>query len=170
VLSVGVVPIRDPYWLAGASAASFLIHAAAWGGFAGSARATAPVAVFSFLLFALQVFYGQPDPRLAAKTLSVFWLTSAAFRLVPWIPLSRRVLRGSRLAGPAIFLLFLRHFALILTGEARRLLTARRIAVGNPYGRWALRSLTAGLASLFLRAIVRAERFYAARIVTGAGE
>ena len=103
----------------------------------------------------------------AAKILVVYWLSSSAIRLIPWNDFGYILHPGSKLAPFALYLLFIRHFSLILAGEARRLLTARSRSVFRSYGRWSFRSLTAALASLFMRAMNRAERFYAAQLLKG---
>ena len=169
LLSAAVfVALTHHAWvLIGALPVSFILNIIAWKSIAKSMRALLPVAVFIAVLSSLQWLYRGFDPEVAAKTLAVFWLATSAFRLLPWSRLVAAIRPGSRLAAPILYLLFMRHFALILSGESRRLLTARSRTVFRPYGRWSFRSLASAVGSLFLRAMNRAERFYAAQILKG---
>lgn len=154
-------------WLAAALPAAFLLHAASWRSLWKSLGATLPLALFALLVAALQWPYGRLDPALPARTLAVFWFGASALRLLPWFRLADAVRPGSRLSVPVLFILFTRHFASILIGEARRLLCARRRSVCRAYGGWSFRSLASALAALFFRAMVRAERFYGALLLKG---
>jgi hypothetical protein len=130
-------------------------------------RATLPVTLFALIITLLQLLWRQLDVTIAAKTLAVFWFSTTAFRLVPWPRLVGAIHPGSRFSALVLYLLFIRHFACILTSESRRLFNARSYSIVNPHGRWAFRSLAAALVMLFLRVMIRAERFYAAQLLKG---
>jgi hypothetical protein len=144
-----------------------ILNILVWKSAAQSLRAMLPVAIFVAVLASLQWLYQGIRFETAAKTLAVFWLTASAFRMIPWNRLANFIRPGSPISAIILYMLFIRHFALILVGESRRVLTARSRAVLRPYGSWSFRSLSAALISLFLRAINRAERFYAAQILKG---
>jgi len=139
----------------------------AWKSAIKAMRALLPITIFVLALGLVQWVYHEPDLSVAAKTLAVFWLTASAFRLIPWTQFGNAFRPGSRLSAFMLYMLFIRHFALILIGESRRLLTARSRTVFKPYGRWSFRSMVSSLAALFLRAMNRAERFYAAQMLKG---
>ncbi len=139
----------------------------AWKSVIKALRALLPITIFVLALVLVQWLYHEPDLEVAAKTMAVFWLTASAFRLIPWSQFGNALRPGSRLSAPLLYLLFIRHFALILIGESRRLLTARSRTVFKPYGRWSFRSTVSALAALFLRSMNRAERFYAAQMLKG---
>jgi hypothetical protein len=163
-----IVAWTQNVWLtAGGFIAGFFLNILVWKNVGKAMRALAPVAVFAAALALLQWFYDGFHPAVAAKTVAVFWLTASAFRLTPWNHLADAIRPASRSFALTLYLLFIRHFALILAGEFKRVFTARSCAVPRPYGRWFFRSLAAALVSLFLRAITRAERFYAAQILKG---
>jgi hypothetical protein len=158
---------RQGWLVIGALPAGYALNILAWKSAKKSIRALLPVTIFVATLSLIQWFYHNLNLEVAAKTLAVFWLTTSAFQLTPWNRLGDAIHPGSRLATPILYVLFMRHFALILSGESRRLLTARSRTVFRPYGRWSFRSLVSALVSLFLRAMSRAERFYAAQILKG---
>jgi hypothetical protein len=147
--------------------AGLILNILAWKSAAKSVRAMLPITIFIIVLASLQWLFQGFRPGTAAKTLAVFWLTASAFRLVPWSCLVHSIRPGSCISAFMLYMLFIRHFALVLASESRRVLTARSRAVLKPYGSWFFRSLTAALVSLFLRAVNRAERFYAAQILKG---
>jgi hypothetical protein len=66
---------------------------------------------------------------------------------------------GTVVVHAGLFLLLLRHFAAILSEEPLRVLRARSLVVSRPWGPGWLGSLAHALASVFRRAIDRAERF-----------
>ena len=127
--AVAVAFLRDIRWAAAALPAAFAINVAAWRSVARSLWALLPIALFALALALLQWLFGAPDPLVAAKTLVVFWLTTAACRWVPWTELGGAIRPGSRLSAFVLYLLFVRHFTSILAVEAGRLLHARARAV-----------------------------------------
>lgn len=133
-------------------------------------RILAPILSFAILLALIQWLADQLSPELPLKTVAVFLLVSAATRLLPWAQLLTAAPPRSRLFPLALFLLFLRHFALILEHETRRLLVARSLAVRKRHGPGSFTSLCWAMASLFRRSLTRAERFYAAQTLRGLGE
>jgi len=162
-----VAGTNNPWLLISSLPAGFFIYLFAWKSLAKSMRALIPVTVFIVLLSSLQWLYQGFHFEFSAKILTVFFLTTSSFRLVPWDSCGNVLHPGSKLAVTVLYLLFMRHFALILAVESRRLLTARSRSIFKPYGRWSFRSLASALGSLFLRAMNRAERFYAAQILKG---
>lgn len=158
---------RNPFCMVGALPVSFLCHAVARRSVSRSARATLPVAGLALILTLLQLLNHRFDLTLAAKMLGIFWLTAAAFHLLRWQRVAEAIRPGAPFSKLALFLLFIRHFALILAGESWRVLHARERVIYKPYGKWAFRSLNSALVSLFLRAMIRAERFYAAQLLKG---
>jgi hypothetical protein len=112
---------------------------------------------------------GAVHPRLALRTVAVFAFVVPAARLILWEELLTSRRPGSALFRIALFLLLVRHFARVLAGEAWRLLTAQNLAAPRRWrhGWWG--SLVWALAALFRRALLRAERFYAAQLVRGLG-
>jgi len=165
--AVAVAFMRNLGWVIAALPVSLVINIVSWRNISKVMRAMLPIALFVLTLAFLQWLYRRPDPLVAAKTLAVFWLTTAAFRWVPWSDLVGAIRPGSRASAFILYLLFVRHFASILVVEAGRLLRARSRAVPKAYGHWAFRSLAAALVSLFVRAATRAERFYAALLLKG---
>jgi hypothetical protein len=166
-VAVAVAFMRDTGWEIAALLVSLVINIASWRSISKAMRAMLPIALFVLTLILLQWLYRRPDIMVAAKTLAVFWLTTAAFRWIPWSDLAGAIRPGSRASALILYLLFVRHFASILVVEAGRLLHARSRAVPKAYGHWAFRSLAAALVSLFVRAAIRAERFYAALLLKG---
>jgi hypothetical protein len=167
VAAVFVAFTHSEWLLLSALPASLILNIIAWKSFAKSMRALIPVTVFVALISALQWFHQGIHFEIAVKILVVYWLTASAFRLIPWKSFGNILRPGSPFAVPTLYLLFMRHFALILAGESKRLLTARSRSVFRSCGRWSFRSLIAALGSLFLRAMNRAERFYAAQLLKG---
>jgi hypothetical protein len=165
--AVAVAFMRNIGWVIAALPLSFLINISSWRSLSKAMRAMLPITLFVLTLVLLQWLYGRLEPMVAAKTLTVFWLTTAAFHWVPWSGLAGAIRPGSRASAFVLYLLFVRHFASILVVEAGRLLHARSRAVPKAYGHWAFRSLAAGLVSLFVRAAIRAERFYSALLLKG---
>jgi len=165
--AVAVASMRDITWVIAVLPLSLVRNIASWRSISKAMRAMLPVAAFLLALILLHWFYGRHEPVVAAKTLAVFWFTTAAFRWVPWSGLAGAIRPGSRASAFILYLLFVRHFASILVAEAGRLLRARSLAVPKAYGHWAFRSLAAALVSLFVRAATRAERFHAALLSKG---
>jgi hypothetical protein len=126
-----------------------------------------PVAGFALATVILQWWGGHIDLTLPLKTLAVFVVSTALFRLIPWRWLARRSTPRSRFYTLLLFLLFIRHFSMILLEESRRTLQARSLCVTRTYGRGGFSSLRWAVVALFRRTITRAERFYAAQLVNG---
>lgn len=129
-----------------------------------------PVLLFAAVLAALQALAGTFSPALALRTVAVFLLSTAAFALFPWRAAAARAHPRSRTFPAMLFLLSLRHFALVLGAEARRVFTARRLAAPRRYGPGWWRSLAWALAGVFRLSLARAERFYAALWLRGMAE
>jgi len=165
--AASVTFMRSTVWVIAALPVSLVLNVSSWRSISKAMRAMLPIALFVLTLILLQWLYRRPEPMVAAKTLAVFWLTTAAFRWVPWSDLAGAVRPGSRASAFILYLLFVRHFASILAVETGCLLRARSRAVPRPFGHWAFRSLAAALVSLFVRAATRAERFYAALLLKG---
>jgi hypothetical protein len=165
--AASVAFMRDIAWVLVALPVSLALNIASYRSIFKALRATLPVVPFVLTLTLLQWLNRRPEPMVAAKTLAVFWLTTTAFRWTPWSELARAIRPGSRLSASLLYVLFVRHFVSILVVESGRLLRARSLVVTKPYGRWALRSLSAALVSLFVRGASRAERFYAALLLKG---
>lgn len=129
-----------------------------------------PLLLFAGLLAAMEWFTRGAVSMLGVKTVAVFLLSTAAFRIAPWrgLALSRRT--GSVSQRLALFALFTAHFAGIFEAEARRVLLARSLAAPRRSGPGWFRSLRGALVELFLRCAMRAERFYAAQWLRGLGE
>jgi hypothetical protein len=166
-VAIAVAFMRDTGWVIAALPVSLMINIASWRSISKAMRAMLPIAPFVLIMILLQWLYSQPDPVVAAKTLAVFWLSMAAFRWIPWSDLAGAIRPGSRASAFILYLLFVRHFASILVLETGRLLHARSRAVPKAYGHWAFRSLASALVSLFVRAAIRSERFYAALLLKG---
>ena len=133
-------------------------------------RRLLPLAVFAAGVAVLQWLAGTLDPWLPLKTLAAFALGAAVFLAIPWSRMARTLSAGRWWFTPVLFLLLLRHFAAILSEEPLRVLRARSLAVSRPCGPGWLGSLAHALASVFRRAIDRAERFYAAQLIRGLAE
>jgi hypothetical protein len=129
--------------------------------------ASLPILVFAATLVALQAWAGAVDLAIPLRAMAVFLLTTTAARVAPWEWAAGRLSPAGRLYAVGLFLLFVRHFTAILAEESRRTLRARALlapALLRPAG---FSSLAHALASIFRRALVRAERFYAAQLLNG---
>lgn len=126
-----------------------------------------PILLFALILIALQWLNGEVDIRLPLRTIAVFLCSTAAFRVLPWSDLIAGLDTRSRWYLPMMFLLFVRHFAVVLVEEVRRVYQARALCVSANFRRGGFHSLVWATASVFRRAIDRAERFYAARTMAG---
>lgn len=130
----------------------------------------APVLLFALVLCALQWLNGAVDIRLPLRTVAVFLCSTAAFRVLPWPDLIAEIDARSHWRLPVMFLLFVRHFAIVLVEEVRRAFQARSLCVAANFRRGGFQSLAWATASVFRRAIERAERFYAAQTIGGIEE
>lgn len=165
--ALAAVLAHDPWVLLGLVAAGLAAHFAIARRVGSGLRRLAPILIFAGILAGFQWLGGNPEPRLALRTITVFALVVPAAHLAPWEDLLGRGRPGSPLFGAILFLLLTRHFVRVLAGETWRLLTAQRLAAPRRWrpGWWS--SLVWAVAALFRRAIVRAERFYAAQLVRG---
>lgn len=168
LVAAAIVAFTQYVWiLVGALPVSFALCIIVWKSVTKALRALLPITIFVLALGLVQWLFHELDLEVAAKTLAIFCLTASAFRLIPWSQSGNAFRPGSQLSASVLYLLFIRHFALILTEESKRLLTARSRTVFKPHGRWSFRSIVSALAALFLRAMNRAERFYAAQMLKG---
>jgi hypothetical protein len=170
VVTVVVIIVNRPLWLVAALVLGLLLRMVIWKNLSAALRSALPVVLFAVVLVVMQWLAAVPVTILAAKVLAVFLFSTAAFRLLPWTDAFATTRPGSTLHGFFLYLLFVRHFVIILQSEASRVLHARALCLARPYGRGALASLVWGLVSLFSRSLVRAERFYAAQLLRGFGE
>jgi len=170
VTTVAVIIVNRPSWIVAALVLGFVLRAAIWRNLSASLRSALPMVLFAVVLMLMQWLAGVPVTSLAAKALAVFLFSTAAFRLLPWTAAFATTRPGTTLHGFFLYLLFVRHFVIILQSEASRVLHARALCIACPYGRGALASLVWGLVSLFSRSLVRAERFYAAQLLRGFAE
>ena len=121
-------------------------------------------------LWILQLVSGATNLRLLLKAACMILLLPLVFRSLPWARLGSSVLVTRKGLPVIFFLIFTRHFALILLDETRRAYTARRMSVPRSFSPGSFSSLTWATARVFERACVRAERFYAARVLDGFSE
>ena len=194
VATVAVIVVDNPFWLVGALVMGFALRAGIWRNLSASLRSTLPVVLFAVVMVLMQWLARVPVTSLAAKTLTVFLFSTAAFRLLPWTDAVTAVQPRTVFHGFLLYLLFIRHFVNILTGETSRLLQARSLCPPRAGCRrrrahrdsWRIphasnrtapcrgvrrrSSLAWGLASLFSRSLARAERFYAAQLLRGFAE
>lgn len=133
-------------------------------------RRLLPVVLFAAVLALIQWASLRRLTALPLLTVAVFLLCAAVAGMVRWTGLIFRARPGSRRYTALLFALFVRHFALVLGTEARRLLTARRLAAPRAFGGGAARSLVFAVAALFTRSFTRAERFFAAQSLRGLAE
>jgi hypothetical protein len=126
--------------------------------------------VFAAGLAFLQWLAGGPVTLLWLKAVVVYVLTGLALRLFRSRVQLLRLRPNSWLYHAVLFHLFVKHFAGIVVVEARRLLVARSLAAPHPFGPGAFRSLVYATASLLVRSLERAERFYAAQALRGIAE
>lgn len=147
--------------------AGFAAHSFRSGGVRRTLRDSLPLAMFLGIIAALQLASGSISWELPLRALAVFWLATVAFGVLPWSWLVVLARPQSSLFSVVLFLLFLRHFALVLRDEARRALQARRFCIRYRFGAGSFRSLAWAVVALFRRSLVRAERFYAAQLLRG---
>jgi hypothetical protein len=129
-----------------------------------------PVAAFAAALAVFERLATGRWSALPAYTLAAFAVTVTLARLLPWRALARRIEPQSRLFPAVLFLLLIRHFAGVLGREALRVFQARSLCVTRRYGPGWFRSLTWTAVAVLERALVRAERFYAALALRGFAE
>lgn len=129
-----------------------------------------PILLFAGLLALMQWISGMSVTSLWWKTILICGAAAVLGRLLPWRRWAMTSRRGSALYAASLFAIIVGHFAGVLLQEGRRALTARSLGIGRRYGPGWFRSLVFAVNSLFVRAAVRAERFYAAQLVRGIGE
>jgi hypothetical protein len=168
--SVAVSLTDNELLLVIALSAGLVMYALARKNLSKSLYATLPVVVFAAVLSLSQVLARIPVTSLAAKSLTIFLFTSAAFRILPWQSSLAAVHPGTSSFKVALYILFIRHFFTILSSEALRLVRARGLSISRPYGKGSFRSLVGALATFFNRSVIRAERFYAAQLLRGLAE
>jgi hypothetical protein len=147
--------------------AGFAAHSFRSGGVRRTLRDSLPLAMFLGFIAVLQLASGSAGWELPLRALAVFWFAAVAFGVLPWNQLVVLARPRSPFFSVVLFLLFLRHFALVLRDEVRRVLQARRLCVRYRFGAGSFRSLVWAVVALFRRALVRAERFYAAQWLGG---
>ena len=168
LMAAGVAALRSgPGALAAAIGLGIASHATLRTRARTALHFAAPVLLFALVLTTLQWLNGAVDIRLPLRTVAVFLLSTAAFRVLPWDDLIAVLDARSRWYLPAMFLLFVRHFAAMLVEEVRRVFLARSLCVSANFRRGGFQSLAWATASVFRRAIDRAERFYAAQTIGG---
>lgn len=136
----------------------------------GGLLALVPVLLFASVLALLGRLGSSGGALLALRTIAVYTLVVSAARLAPLDAVLRRAGPGSRYFRAALFLLMVRHFAGIFGQESWRLLVAHRLAAPRRWRPGWLDSMGWALTALFRRALMRAERFYAAQRIRGLGE
>ena len=129
-----------------------------------------PILLFCAVLAFLEWIDHRTVSALPLKALVSYLAIAPALRIMPWVAIVRSVPPRSRSFPPVLFLLFIRHFTLILRDEAMRSLTAYRLAVPHPFRSCGIRALAYSLGSFFRRYLLRAERFYAAQLLRGLAE
>lgn len=164
-----VPAVRNSAALAALSLAGLLVRATA-AGWTRTLKLAVPVLFFAALLAGLQALAGAFSPALALRTMAVFLLSTAAFAVFPWRAAAARIHPRSRLFPAALFLLSIRHFALVLGAETRRMFAARRLAAPRRYGPGWFRSLAWATAAVFRLSLTRAERFYSGLWLRGMAE
>lgn len=165
--AVVLVWIDHPYGLLAMLAVGFLCRSILWHSPWRALRSTTPVLVFGGFLWAGAWISGTASLRLPLKSIGVFLYTSTALRMWPWDEWISRVGVNSPFYSGMLFVLFVRHFLVIFTSEARRLFQARALGITKSYGPGSFRSLVAAVAAILRRSLVRAERFYAALWLRG---
>ncbi len=162
--------VREESWAAGLAAVGVAAHLITAPDWRRGLPALVPALLFAAALAALGQFGGAGGLLPALKTVAVFAFVVAAARLAPVEPWLGRAGPGSRWFRGALFLLMVRHFAAIFGQETWRMLVAHRLAAPRRWRREWFDSLAWAMAALLRRALLRAERFYAAQRVRGLGE
>jgi hypothetical protein len=173
VLLIGAgasVLARHEGWAAGLALAGLAAHLLTAANWRRGLLALVPVLLFASVLAALGRVGGSGGWLPAVKTVAVFTFVVSAARLAPGETLLLRVGPDSWAFRGALFLLMVRHFAAIFGQEAWRLLVAHRLAAPRRWRREWFASLGWATAAVLQRALVRAERFYAAARLRGLGE
>lgn len=162
----GLLVYGNVMWLAAAAAFAIVVEVV----LKRSVRWLEPVLLFCAVIALLEWIDHRTVTELPLKSLVGYLGVARAFQLIPWVDLLRLAQPQSRLAAPVLFLLFVRHFILILRDEAMSSLTAYRLAVPHSFRYDGVRALAYSLDSFFRRCLFRAERFYAALLLRGLAE
>ena len=172
LIAVAVISaaLDAPSFLFTTTLLAFLLRVILWRGLMRALRPTIPIVLFAGVLAGMQWISQGTVTSLPLKTVAVFLLSTAAFRVLPWDEMSSAIQPGSALFASLLFALFLGHFAAIFAVESRRVLQARALRVSHPWGRVAFRSLGAAVAAVVRRSMDRAETFYAAQSLRGLAE
>lgn len=170
VVAVVSATLDAPLFLLTTTLLALLLRVVLWRGLMHALRPMIPIVLFAGVLATMQWISQSAVSALPLKTVLVFLLSTAAFRILRWDEMSSAVRPGSRLFVPFLFTLFLQHFAAILRVESRRVLQARALRISHLWGRGGLRSLAAAVAAIVGRSLDRAETFYAAQSLRGLAE
>lgn len=122
-----------------------------------------PVLAFAGVLALFERVAAGRWSLLAVWVHVAFAVSAVVVRLLPWRRLADRL--GPRPA--VLYFILVRHFAAVLAGETGRTFRARRLSVTRRYGPGWFRSLAYAAAAVLRRAVIRAERLYAALAVRG---
>ena len=130
-------------------------------------RMSFPVALFAGTVALLQWINGTTDLAVPVRTITIFLLLTLATSLAPWTWMAARLSPRSRFYHAGLFLLFVRHFAIVLMAETKRTLQARAMSAPRLLHPGGAGSLAQAMVSIFRRTLIRAERFYAAQSLNG---
>lgn len=141
----------------------------------GRSGARIPAAVWMSVslaatLWVLQLVNGTAEVRLPLTAACVALVLPLGFRYLPWVRFGWQTVEARRGLALILFVLFTRHFAAVLLDETRRAYVARRMTAPRGFGAGTFRSLVWATHRVFQRALDRAERFYAARLLDGFSE
>lgn len=129
-----------------------------------------PVVLFAVVLAALE-WQGRGTPGwLPLRTLAVFLATTEAARGLSYAGWLVSCPVGSLRRRAALLAALVSHFSRILSEEVRRVMVAHSWAAPRRWRAGWFISFSGALASVLLRALSRAERFYAAQWLRGLGE
>jgi hypothetical protein len=146
-------------------AESILLHSARF-----CLRRAVPVLFFCVVLAVLEWLAHHVVSTLAIKTFASYLIVQLCVRIVPWSAATQYVRPQSCLFPLILYLLFVRHFVLVLRDESVRSLTAWRISAPYLLRRGGLRSLVFSLDAFIRRCLTRSEHFYAAQLLRGLAE
>jgi len=153
-----------------ALAAGLAARIAGCGSLSGLVAPMIPVALFAALLAALQWLGKSAPGLLPLRTLAVFLATTEAVRGISGAGWLLSCPARSLRRRAALFAVLVAHFSRILNDEAHRVLLAHKLAAPRRWRAGWFTSLSGALTGVLLRALIRAERFYAAQWLRGLGE
>ncbi len=122
-----------------------------------------PVLLFAAMLAVFERAAAGRWSCLPLWTILAYGVSTAALRLLPW----RRALDRFGPCPPVMYLILVRRLTGVLSQEAGRVFRARSLCMTHRYGAGWFTSLTCATAAVLRRAVVRAERVYAALAVRG---